>query len=270
MEEKKNEFKVYLFEVTKLRTNDKAEVLEERFTSYKNYLFEGEPPKELVDYGKYWESGDGCIQLVTADRTCIDDDRDTVICNLCDNVNGFTAERVREMFQRLSYDNQYVETELGDTVQTRLRITRLETPPEISVAETLAASDLTHAQRYRIRIYGERLFDEGDTVDAGDPQKPTIVFRPDFTRDMERVWEEFIFSRHAVNATVRLLGAGVPTQKMRVEKMRIETGSLSDLRLALAAVGVRRPEEVKPDCVDGAVGHLPTRFAATVILASEV
>ena len=263
--EQKNELKVYKFEATCLKKNEDGTVSEERETLACGYAFEGDPSPR-VDYNRYWEFGDGCLNLVSKDGKAVDSSVDSTIEWMYDS--GFRGVDVRGMVNGLSAPGKWAEVCLGDVVKTTLRVTRLQELPEIDPEATIRDSDLTPAQQHRVKIDGVPLFPEGGTVNASDPKTPTLVLRPELGRELGKVWEEVIRVRSGaiVNVTVDTANRSADSANA---KLTVKAPTRKELDGALCAVGVLHPQDIEPDVVDGE-GDTPTGFTATVVLTTEV
>lgn len=265
MEQKKEELKVYKFEVTGLRKNEDGTVSGERETLACVYAFEGDPSPR-VEYNRYWEFGDGCINLVSKDERAVESD---VGCAMeCMYDSGFRGTDIRRMVDGLEAPGRWAEVCLGDAVKTTLRVTRLQGLPEIDPEATIRDSDLSPAQQHRVKIDGVPLFPEGGTVNASNPKTPTLVLRPELGRELGRVWEEFIRVRSGAAVHVEVDTTNHSADSVNV-KLTVKASTRGALDGALCAVGVLRPQNIEPDVVEGEGGE-PTRFTATVILTTEV
>lgn len=265
MEQKKDELKVYKFEATRLRKNEDGTVSDERQTPVCGYAFEGDPSPR-VEYNRYWEFGDGCLQLVAKDKNSIDSDVNSTIEWMCDE--GFRGVDIRKMVNGLDAPGKWAEVCLGDAVKTTLRVTRLKELPEIDPEATIGDSDLTPAQRHRVKIDGVPLFPEGGTVNAANPNTPTLVFRPELGRELGKVWEEIIRIRVGAVVNVKVDTTNHSADNATA-KLTIKASTRRELDGALCAVGVLHPSDIEPDVVEGE-GDAPTGFTATVILTTKV
>lgn len=265
MEQKKEELKVYKFEVTGLRKNEDGTASGERETLACVYAFEGDPSPR-VEYNRYWEFGDGCLNLVSKDARAVESDVGCAMDRMYDS--GFRGTNIRRMVDGLEAPGRWAEVCLVDAVKTTLRVTRLQGLPEIDPEATIRDSDLSPAQQHRVKIDGVPLFPEGGTVNASDPGTPTLVFRPELGREISKVWEEFIRARSGALVRVAVDTVNRSADSANV-KLTIKAPTRGDLDGALCAVGVLRPQGVEPDVVDGkddaAIG-----FTATVVLATEI
>ena len=262
--EQKNELKVYKFEVTRLKKNEDGTVSGERETTVCGYAFEGDPSPR-VDYNRYWEFGDGCLNPVSKDGKLVESDIDCMIERV--NEEGFRGVDINKMVDGLEAPGRWAEVCLGDAVKTTLRVTRLKELPEIDPEATIRDSDLSPAQQHRVKIDGVPLFPEGGTVNASNPKTPTLVLRPNLGRELGRVWEEFILARGAI-VHVAVDTAYNNADSVNV-KLTVEASTREELDGALCAVGVLYPQDIEPDIVEGE-GGAPTRFTATVVLTTEV
>lgn len=263
--EQKNELNVYKFEATRLRKNEDGTVSGERETFVCGYAFEGDPSPR-VEYNNYWEFGDGCLSLVSKDKRSVESCVDSMIDWICDE--GFRGIDVCKMVNGLEAPGKWAEVCLGDAVKTTLRVTRLQELPEIDVEDTIKSSDLSPAQQHRIKIDGVPLFPEGGAVNASNPKAPTLVLRPEFARELGKVWEEFIRVRSGAVVHVKVDTANCSTESANAQ-LTVKAPTRKELDGALCAVGVLRPQDIEPDIVDGE-GNAPTGFTATVILTTEV
>ena len=264
MEQKKEELKVYKFEVTCLKENKDGTVSDERKTSACGYAFEGDPSPR-VDYNRYWEVGDGCINLVSKDGKSVDLDVNSTLEWMYDE--GFRGVDVHKMVDGLDAPGKWAEICLGDAVKTTLRVTRLQELPEIDPEATIRNSDLTPAQQHRVKIDGVPLFPAGGTVNASNPKLPTLVLRPELGRELGKVWEAFIrIHGAAVNVTVETADQSADSVNA---KLTVKAYTREELDVALRAVGVLHPQDIEPDVVEGE-GDKPTGFTATVVLTTKV
>lgn len=263
--EQKNELKVYKFEATRLKKNEDGTVSNERQTFVCGYTFEGDPSPR-VEYNRYWEFGDGCLQLVSKDGHLIDSEEDNMITWLYDQ--GFNGVDIKKMIDGLGAPGKWAEVCLGDAVKTTLRVTRLAELPEIDPEATIRDSDLSPAQQHRVKIDGVPLFPEGGTVNASNPKSPTLVLRPELERELGVMWKEFIRIRDGVIVDVTVDTAFHNTGSTAA-KLTVKASTREELDSALCAIGVLHPQDIEPDVVEGE-GDAPVRFTATVILTTEV
>lgn len=263
--EQKKELKVYKFEATRLRKNEDGTVSDERETFACEYTFEGDPSPR-VEYNRYWEFGDGCLDLVSKDGKVVDSDLGGAVEWLYEL--GFRGVDVHKMVDGLEAPGRWAEVCLGDAVKTTLRVTRLQELPEIDREATVRGSDLSPAQQHRVKIDGVPLFPEGGTVNASNPKTPTLVLRPELGRELGKVWEESIRVRSGaiVNVTVDTTYHSADSVSV---KLTVKAPTREELNSALRAVGVLHPQDIEPDAVDGE-GDKPTGFTATVVLTTEV
>jgi len=260
-----NELKVYLFEGACNKKNEDGTISDERETLACMYAFEGDPSPR-VEYNRYWEVGDGSLDLVAKDGNPVYASDVLAIEAVYDA--GFRGVNVGKMVDGLEAPGRWAEVCLGDAVKTTLRVTRLVELPEIDTEATIRNSDLTPAQQHRVKIDGVPLFPEGGTVNASNPKTPTLVLRPNLGRELGRVWEEFIHgcTGAIVNVTVDTANCSADFANA---KLTIKAPTREELDSALCAIGVLRPKDIEPDVVDGD-GDKPTGFTATVILATKV
>lgn len=265
MEQENNKLKVYKFEATRLKKNEDGTVSDERQTFVCGYTFEGDPSPH-VEYNRYWEFGDGCLQLVSKDGHLIDSDVNSMITWLCDE--GFRGVDIHKMVDGLDTPGKWAEVCLGDNVKTTLRVTRLAELPEIDPEATIRDSDLSPAQQHRVKIDGVPLFPEGGTVNASNPKAPTLVLRPELKRELGMVWEDFIRLHRGVSVDVTVDTAYHSADSVNT-KLTVKATTRNELDSALAVIGVLHPQNIEPDVVEGE-GNKPTGFTATVILTTEV
>lgn len=263
--EQKDELRVYKFEATHFKKNEYGTVSDERETLACGYAFEGNPSPH-VDYNRYWEFGDGCLNLVSKDKRSVDSAVDSTMEWMYDV--GFRGVDIRKMVDGLDAPGKWAEVCLGDVLKTTLRVTRLQELPEIDPEATIMDSDLTPAQQHRVKIDGVPLFPEGGTVNASDPKTPTLVLRPELGRELGKVWEEFIRARNGAIVNVTVDTAYHSADSVNA-KLTIKAPARKELDSALCAVGVLHPQDIEPDVVDGE-GDKPTGFTATIILTTEV
>ncbi len=263
--EQKNELKVYKFEATGLRKNEDGAVSGERETIACVYAFKGDPSPR-IDYNRYWEVGDGCINLVSKDGRAVESDVDCAMECMYDS--GFRGVDLRKVVDGLEAPGRWAEVCLGDAVKTALRVTRLQALPEIDPEATIRDSDLSPAQQHRVKIDGVPLFPEGGTVNASNPKSPTLVLRPELGREISKVWEEFIRARSGALVRVAVDTANRSADSANV-KLTIKAPTRKDLDGSLCAIGVLHPQDVEPDVVDGK-DSAAIEFTATVILTTKV
>ena len=141
-----------------------------------------------------------------------------------------------------------------------VRVTGISGMPEISVEKTLKASELTDAQKHEVKIYGQRLFDNGDVMSNG-----LSMLRKDLTSMIDEAWTLYIASR------LRNRGVDADGVKIHVEDEphadcleRIVEIKADDRRLAIAleALGVKEPGKVK-------IQHREGRYAGDVFVPEE-
>lgn len=145
--------------------------------------------KNIVDYGNYHEfnCGDGFVQLVAKDGRRI---------NWYDNaIDGHNLDLLR--WGELVADGRKVKLAPNVWVEwvqnsgsTAVRVTGLDSIPEISVPETIKASELTDAQMNQVKIYGEKLFGSGNVTSAGD-----CMLAEDLSGMIDKMWTEYIDNR---------------------------------------------------------------------------
>lgn len=262
----KNELKVYLFEGTCNKKNEDGTVSAERETIFQTYAFVGDP-KPRVDYNRYWEFGDGCLCLVAEDGREIVSAVDSAIDWACDS--GFRGVDIRKMVDDLDTPGKWTEVSLGDNLDTKLRVTMLEGLPKVDCKRTVMNSDLSPMQQHRVLVDGVPLFPEGGAVEAGNPKVPTFVLRPELAKELDEVWEKYIYHK-AQEVSVKVkVDASYCSADSIVRKLTVEANTRSELNVALAAIGVLKPEEIVPDYVSGE-GDEPRRYVATVVLSTEV
>lgn len=263
----KNELKVYLFEVTRdIKGED--ELHHGRESTVAEYAFTGDPAP-TVEYNRYWDHGcDGCLNLVAKDGRCIDGELDCAID--CVGNCGFRAQMktIVKLVDTLEEPGKWFELYLGDALNTKLRVTRLQGLPEIDVEATKRNSDLNVMQMWTIHIDGKPLFDEGGTLYGKGSLNTTTVFRPNLLKELGRCWEELI-ARRKDGLEVAVTVVEDSSADSTVRTMRIAARSREELDRALNAVGVLRPDEVEPDVVIGQ-DHSPTTFVANVRLTDVI
>lgn len=265
--EQKNKLKVYKFETTRLKKNEDGTVSDERETLACGYAFEGDPSPR-VDYNRYWELGDGCVNLISKDGKPVYPDVISTIDWLCCG-EGFRSDDVRKMFDGLESPGKWAEACLHDNTKTTLRVTRLAELPEIDPEATIRNSDLSATQQHRIKIDGVPLFPEGGTVDVYDPTGPKMVLRPNLARELGKVWEEVIHHRSSgANVYVEVSTVNCSANAANA-KLTIKASTRKELNSALSAVGVLRPQDIEPNLMEGEGDEL-TGFTATVVLTTEV
>lgn len=263
--EQKNELKVYKFEATCLKKNEDGTVSDERFALVCAYAFDGNPSPR-IEYNRYWEFGDGCLNLVSKGGMSVDSDIGCAMDTMYDL--GFAGVEIGKMIDGLEAPGKWAEVCLGDAVKTTLRVTRLQELPEIDIEATIRASDLSPKQQHRVKIDGVPLFPEGGMVNASNPKTPTLVLRPELARELGKVWEEVIRVRSGAIVHVEVETANSSARSADT-KLTIKALSRKELDGALCAVGVLRPQDIEPDVVEGD-GSETTGFTATVILTTEV
>ena len=264
--EKKDELKVYLFEATRNKKNEDGTVSAERETFVAGYAFEGDP-KPHVDYNRYWEFGDGCLNLVAEDGHAVDSDVNSTIEWMYDS--GFRGVDVEKLVRGVEGPGKWSEVCLGDDVKTTLRVTMLKDLPKIDREKTIRNSDLSPVQQHRVLVDGTPLFPDGGAVEAGNPRVPTLVLRPNLAEEVNAVWERYIyFKTQAVSVKVRV-DTSYHSADSVCRKLTVTAETRDDLDTALAAIGVLKPEEVAPDSVSGE-GDSPYKYVATVVLSTEV
>lgn len=145
--------------------------------------------KNIIDYGNYHEfnSGDGFVQLVAKDGRRI---------NWHDNaIDGHNLDLLR--WGELVADGRKVKLAPNVWVEwvqnsgsTAVRVTGIDSIPEISIPETIKASELTDAQMNQVKIYGEKLFGSGNVTSAGD-----CMLAEDLSGMIDKMWTEYIDDR---------------------------------------------------------------------------
>ena len=268
-EEIENKAKVYLFEVTTLVKNEDGTVGTERKTEHKDYAFDGDPDKSVLDYGRYWEySNDGCLNLVSEDGMFIENGLDCCIENAC--ACGFRGYPIVEKVKELCDTRRWFEFSLGDERKTMLRVTLLDDLPKISREKTIAASDISVMGLHCVKLYGRPLFEDGDTTCAGITSHPTWVLRTGLANELNAVWESYIASKSGVSVSVKNMPYIIADAICR--KLVITAKSRADLDAALKAVGVNNPAEVAPNVVygNGGVDSDAAAFQADIILTEKI
>lgn len=264
--EQKKELYVYKFEATRLKKNEDGTVSDEREPLFCMYAFEGDPSPR-IEYNRFWEFGNGDLNLVSKDGSVVDSDVCCAVECVCNS--GFSGTDIHKMIDGLVAPGKWAEVCLGDDVKKTLRVTRLQELPEIDLEKTIRASDLSPAQQHRVKIDGVPLFPEGGAMNASDPRVPTLVFRPGLARELGKVWEEVIRGRTGAIVQVEVDAAYRHDKNGATAKLTIKAPSRKELDGALCAVGVLRPQDIEPDIVEGDGGE-PTGFTATVRLATEI
>lgn len=145
--------------------------------------------KNIIDYGNYYEfnNGDGFVQIVAKDGRKV-----YWYDNAIDNHNIDLlrwGELVAEGSNVKIAPNVWVEW-VQNSGSTVVRVTGINSIPEISVPETIKASDLTDAQMNQIKIYGEKLFGSGYVTSAGD-----CMLIEDLSCMIDKMWTEYIDNR---------------------------------------------------------------------------
>ena len=263
----KEELKVYLFEVTRDKKAEEGQPPCGRESPVAEYAFTGDP-KPRVDYNRYWDHGDGCLNLVAKDGHCVDGELNTAL-NLVGDYN-FRPQisTIVKLVETLEKPGKWFELTAGDERNTKLRVTRLQGLPEIDVEATRRNSDLNVMQMWAVRIDGQPLFDEGGTINGRGSLHTTTVFRPKLLQELGRYWEELIAHRKdGLEVAVTVVEDSSADSTVRT--MRIAAKTREELNRALNAVGVLRPDEVDPDVVVGQ-GDAPTTFVANVRLTDVI
>lgn len=263
--EQKNELKAYKFDVTSLKKDEDGKVSDERDTLVCGYAFEGDP-SPYIEYNDYWNFGDGRINLISKDGLKIESSINSMIEVVY--YNGIQGVDIRKMLDGLNVPGRWAEVCLGNDVKTTLRVTRLSGLPEIDLEASVRNSDMSPSQQRRVKINGVPLFPEGETINASNPTKPTMVFRPELSRELGNMWEELIRVRCGAIVNVTSIPTHNSINYMSM-KLKIKAPTREDLDSALCAIGVLHPQDVEPDLVEGE-GSEPTGFTATVILTTEV
>lgn len=264
--EQKEELKVYLFEGTRNKKNEDGTVSAERETFFQVYAFAGDP-KPRIDYNRYWEFGDGCLNLVAEDGHEIVD-IDLAVQWAYDS--GFSGVDIRKMVDSLDTPGKWTEVSLGDGFDTKLRVSRLlGLLPKVDRERTVRNSDLSPMQQHRILVDGVPLFPEGGAIEADNPKVPTFVLRPELAKELCDVWEKYIYHKtKAVSVKVKVDISYYSADSID-RKLIVEAETRGDLDAALAAIGVLKPEAIIPDYVSGE-GDKPRRYVATVVLSTAL
>jgi hypothetical protein len=261
-----NKLKVYLFEGTRNKKNEDGTVSAERETFFQSYAFEGDP-KPRVDYNRYWEFGDGCLNLVAEDGREISGDVSSTIEWAYDS--GFRGVDIGKMVYGLDAPGKWTEVCLGDEFATTLRVTMLGDLPKVDRERTVRNSDLAPMQQHRVLVDGVPLFPEGGAIESGNPKVPTFVLRPELAKELDKMWETHIHREtRAVSVKVKV-DTSYHSADSIDRKLTIEANTRSELDAALATIGVLKPEAIVPDFVSGE-GDEPRRYVATVVLSTEV
>lgn len=145
--------------------------------------------KNIIDYGNYHEfnSGDGFVQLVAKDGRRIN-----WYDNAIDNHNLDLlrwGELVANGCKVKIAPNVWVEW-VQNSGSTVVRVTGIDSIPEISIPETIKASELTDAQMNQVKIYGEKLFGSGDLTLEGN-----CMLVEDLSGMVDKMWTEYIDDR---------------------------------------------------------------------------
>lgn len=145
--------------------------------------------KNIIDYGNYHEfnSGDGFVQLVAKDGNQINWYDSVIDCHNLDLLRW--RELVADGRKVKISPNVWVEW-VQDNGETIVRVTGLESIPEISVPDTINASELTDAQMNQVKIYGEKLFRSGDITSTGN-----CMLAEDLSSMIDKMWKEYIDNR---------------------------------------------------------------------------
>lgn len=145
--------------------------------------------KNIIDYGNYHEfnSGDGFVQLVAKDGRQVN-----WYDNAIDNHNLDLlrwGELVANCRNVKIAPNIWVEW-VQDSGSTVVRVTGIDSIPEISIPETIKASELTDAQMNQVKIYGEKLFGSGDLTSDGN-----CMLVEGLSGMIDKMWTEYIDDR---------------------------------------------------------------------------
>ena len=204
--------------------------------------FEGGVPRETVNMGEYWELGhEGSLQLVSDDGTLIGGDAPLDSLELPVDVR-------RACLASLERPGDWAEREFRSGPKEegprKLRITWLAEPPKVSAERTLRASELSDAEKSRIRVYGKPLLEEGSLV--GD----NLVWKPDL---LAAVSDAVMARLKAIAPEVtraRLLLSGSDGRKAAF-RLDVRAESRDALVKALEAAGVKGADALKLDVMRG-------------------
>lgn len=208
--------------------------------------------KNIIDYGNYHEfnSGDGFVQLVAKDGRWV---------NWYDNViddHNLDLLRWRELVANGSKvklaPNIWVEW-VQNSGSTIVRVTGLDSIPEISVPETIKASELTDAQMNQVKIYGEKLFGSGDVTSAGN-----CMLTENLSGMIDNMWTEYIDNR--------LSNVGDVNYKLHVEdhvladargRRLVIKADRDSITKVLKVLGCKNPGNVKEEYKMSHEGRAP-------------
>ena len=234
-----NKIKAVLVELTQ---NDRTETVDgvetvKRGGTLKCWYVNDEYPKEILDYGTFWEERDGSVlSPVTTDGVMVLNEvyklEDRLQLSFIDIKEALALE-----------PGQWIERAYDDWNATgcRVRMTAFAELPPLSAERTIMASALSNRARVRIRINGKPLYATG-TMENG-----------------ERVWlpDLYDFVVDSVVAAVRAKGgptadvslhdvyASVVKRNCTAIKLDLKAKSREGIVEFLRNLGVPNPETVK-------------------------
>jgi hypothetical protein len=145
-----------------------------------------------VDYGCYSDinDGDAFVQLATSDGTHVSWHMDVA------EAMGISGSKWKELVFGCG-----VKIEVGRFVEWAqdscykgipciVRVSGMAKVPEISADKTIAASDLSDAQKHEIKINGKPLFGNGDVQSGG-----LVMLRDDLCSMIDEMWSRYIGNR---------------------------------------------------------------------------
>lgn len=221
-------------------------------TEFHEYGIDRDFPVSVVEYGGYWDYGNGFLCVHAEDGLPI-----RQVCEISD------CWDIGDKFDECAYDltvGEWAEWKSGNGKLT-IRVTRLSELPKISVEKTVKYSDLSYAQMNRVKVYGKPLFSEGDVEDDG-----VSCLRPNIANEINAIWTEYVCARcdGEISVTVD------ERHLNKIEKSVTVVAPNKDILFnALHVLGVTEPDKVKIIWTVGD-GDSIRRISAKIVLSSSV
>lgn len=234
-----NKIKAVLVELTQ---NDRTETVDgvetvKRGGTLKCWYVNDEYPKEILDYGTFWEERDGSVlRPVTTDGV--------MVLNEVYKLEDRLQLRLIDIKEALALEpGQWIERVYDDWNATgcRVRMTAFAELPPLSAERTIMASDLSNRARARIRVNGKPLYAPG-TMENGER-----VWLPDLYDFVVDAVVAAVRAKGGPTADVSLRDVGSITAKRKctVIWFDLKAKSREGIVEFLRNLGVPNPEMVK-------------------------
>ena len=225
----------------------------------KYWYVPGEFPKEVLDYGNYWDySCNSCLYPTDESGIEVLDSLDVL------------DDRLEEMGMKvgllvndpsLAKGGDWVET---DDNGTKLRVTAFESFPALSAEKTIAYSDLDNRAMARIRINGKPLYE------AGTMENGKTAWLPDLHDIIVGTVVRAFRERGGATAEIAFDSDILQARKGETSlAFHLKARSREDIVVFLRNLGVNNPETVKVEKTEGDENGV-TGVHARVILTDNL